>query len=405
MNIDLAAVGERVRLARERAGLSQRDLQSRAQISQSTLHRVETGKRNNVALADLDRLAQALGVGLDELLYGSPVEARVLAAARTSGCSEDALRTALRQGIEFLKLDDRLDAVVPYLRQESTHWRPEVNASASVQERGRSAAEQVRQALSIGNAPIADLVESVEHLTGADVGVVPLPSGVPGICATDPERATSVVLVNSTEVAERQRFTLAHELGHLLFGDKTHVDAVEGDRSPQEILCDEFARHLIIPEDGVRAWLSHVLDAVGMPGVDERVMALLARHFGASPEVTRIQLDRMGMLPGELQDVGLPSGRRWAYRYGWGPHFDSDQAAAGQLRPPRRILDRAVEAYREGKLGIGVLAKLQDLPIPQMEQALAEAGVFINPVVRRADVAALIARATAQKTIEDRSAS
>jgi len=366
---------------------------------------VETGKRNNVALADLDRLAQALGVGLDELLYGSPVEARVLAAARTSGCSEDALRTALRQGIEFLKLDDRLDAVVPYLRQESTHWRPEVNASASVQERGRSAAEQVRQALSIGNAPIADLVESVEHLTGADVGVVPLPSGVPGICATDPERATSVVLVNSTEVAERQRFTLAHELGHLLFGDKTHVDAVEGDRSPQEILCDEFARHLIIPEDGVRAWLSHVLDAVGMPGVDERVMALLARHFGASPEVTRIQLDRMGMLPGELQDVGLPSGRRWAYRYGWGPHFDSDQAAAGQLRPPRRILDRAVEAYREGKLGIGVLAKLQDLPIPQMEQALAEAGVFINPVVRRADVAALIARATAQKTIEDRSAS
>src|SRR6266567_6635746 len=119
MNIDLAAVGERVRLARERAGLSQRDLQSRAQISQSTLHRVETGKRNNVALADLDRLAQALGVGLDELPYGSPVEARVLAAARTSGCSEDALRTALRQGIEFLKLDDRLDAVVPYLRQES----------------------------------------------------------------------------------------------------------------------------------------------------------------------------------------------------------------------------------------------------------------------------------------------
>lgn len=400
MDVDFAAVGERVRVARELAGLSQRDLQSRALLSQSTLHRVETGKRTSVTLAEFDRLAQALGVGLDELLYGSPVEARVLAAARTSGCTGDALKAALRQGIEFLKLDDRLDAVVPHMRQETAHWRMENSISGSVQERGRAAAVQVRQVLNVGNAPIADLAGSVEHLTGADVGVIPLPSGVPGICATDPERATSVILVNSNDVAERQRFTLAHELGHLLFGDKTYVDAVDGERSPQEVLCDKFARHLLVPQDEVRAWLNR---DVGTPRVNERTMALLARHFGISPEVTRIQLERIGLLPSDLQDVGLPSGRRWAYRYGWGPQFDSDQAAARQPRTPRRILDRAIEAYREGKLGIGAIARLQDLPVAQTEQALAEAGVFVNPVVRRADVGALVARATTQRNIESRS--
>jgi hypothetical protein len=142
---------------------------------------------------------------------------------------------------------------------------------------------------------------------------------------------------------------------------------------------------------------------VGEPCVDERAMALLARHFGASPEAARIQLDRMGLLPSELQVVGLPSGRRWAYRYGWGPQFDSDQAAAGQPRAPRRILDRAIEAYREGKLGISVLAKLQDLPVPQIEQALTEAGVVVRPSVRRADVAALVMRSTAQDSAEDQS--
>jgi Zn-dependent peptidase ImmA (M78 family)/transcriptional regulator with XRE-family HTH domain len=404
MNADLAGIGERIRVARERAGMSQRDLQSRALMSQSTLHRLETGKRTNVALADFDRLAQALSVGLDELLYGSPVEARVLAAARTSGCTEDALSAALRQGIELLKLDDRLDAVVPYLRQEVTQWKPEVSTVGTAQERGKAAAEQVRNALNIGNAPIADLVESVEHLTGVDVGVMSLPPGVSGICATDPERATSVVLVNSNDVSERQRFTLAHELGHLLFGDDTHVDEVDGDRTPQEILCDEFARHLLIPQDGVRAWLMGVtVGAVGEPCVDERVMALLARHFGVSPEVARIQLDRMGLLPAELQVVGLPSGRRWAYRYGWGAQFDSDQAATGQSRAPRRILDRAIGAYREGKLGIGVLAKLQDIPVPQIEQAFTEAGVFVSPTVRRADVSALVRRAAAPDSVEDRS--
>jgi hypothetical protein len=250
----------------------------------------------------------------------------------------------------------------------------------------------------LGYAPIADLVSAAEHLTGVDTGTMPLPEKVSGISVTDPDRATSVILVSSNDVAERQRFTLAHELAHVLFGDGTHVDAVDGERTPQEVLFVEFARNLLIPRAGVRAWLARTGIAVSRAGVDERTMALLARHFGASPDATRIQLDRMGLISGRLRGAGLASGRRWAYRYGWGPQFDSDQAAAGQPRVPRRILDRSVEAYRQGKLGIAALAKLQDRPVAQLEQALTEAGVFVKPIVRRADVAALVARAEARRS-------
>jgi Zn-dependent peptidase ImmA (M78 family)/transcriptional regulator with XRE-family HTH domain len=400
MDVDLSAVGDRVRAARGRAGLSQRDVEARSGISQSMLHRVETGKRPNVTLEEFDRLAQALAVGLDELLYGSAVETRVLAAARTSGCTADSLKAALGQGIELLKLDDRLDAVVTGLRQEAAPGMLALSSSGSAQERGEAAAGWAREALGLGYAPVADLVSAVEHLTGVDVGTMPLPEKVPGICVTDPDRSTSIILVNSNDVAERQRFTLAHELAHVLFGDATHVDAVDGERTAQEVLCDEFARNLLIPRAGVRAWLARTGTEVSREGTDERTMALLARHFGASPDVTRIQLDRMGLLAGRLRDAGLPSGRRWAYRYGWGPQFDSDQAAAGQPRVPRRLLDRSIEAYRQGKLGIAALAKLQDRPVAQLEQALTEAGVFAKPVVRRADVAGLVARAEARRSIE-----
>jgi Zn-dependent peptidase ImmA (M78 family) len=364
------------------------------------LHRVETGKRTHATLEEFDQLAQALAVGLDELLYGSAVETRVLAAARTSGCSSDSLKSALGQGIELLKLDDRLDAVVTGLRQEAAPTPSALPSPGSAQELGEAAAGWVREALGLGYAPVADLVSAVEHLTGVDVGTMPLTEKVPGICVTDPDRATSIILVNSNDVAERQRFTLAHELAHVLFGDATHVDAVGGERTSREVLCDEFARNLLIPRAGVRAWLARTGTVVSREGIDERKMALLARHFGASPDVTRIQLDRMGLLPGRLKDAGLPSGRRWAYRYGWGPQFDTDQAAAGQPRVPRRLLDRSVEAYRQGKLGIAALAKLQDRPVAQLEQALTEAGVFVKPVVRRADVAALVARAEARRSIE-----
>jgi hypothetical protein len=253
----------------------------------------------------------------------------------------------------------------------------------------------------LGEAPIADLAEVIEHLTGTDVGTAPLPTGVAGICVTDPERATSIIMVDCGHVGERPRFSLAHELGHLLFGNGTHVDAAATDRTPQEVLCDEFARHLIIPQSGIRSWLAASPGAEGGEQVDERAMALLARHFGASPEATRIQLDRMGLLRGELKDASLPTGRRWAYRYGWGPQYDSNQAAAMQPRAPRRILDRAMAAYREGKLGIAALAKLQGRTVPELEQALAGAGITVKRAIRRVDVAALVARAPGMKAIED----
>jgi hypothetical protein len=224
-----------------------------------------------------------------------------------------------------------------------------------------------------------------------------------GICVTDPERATSIVLIDSTHVAERQRFSLAHELGHLLFGSSTHVDGAATDRTPREILCDEFARNLIIPQSGVRSWLAASDGTASGQQADERAMALLARHFGASPEAARIQLDRMGLLHGGLKDSSLPTGKRWAYRYGWGPQYDADQAAAMQPRVPRRLLDRAMAAYREGKLGVAALAKLQGRTVPELERALAEAGITVERTIRRVD--ALVAQAPGMKAIEDRATS
>jgi transcriptional regulator with XRE-family HTH domain len=83
MTVDLVATGARVRAARERAGLSQRALHVASGVSRLTLHRLESGVHTTLTLADMDRLAQGLGVTLEDLLYGSPVRERVQAAART----------------------------------------------------------------------------------------------------------------------------------------------------------------------------------------------------------------------------------------------------------------------------------------------------------------------------------
>jgi hypothetical protein len=58
-------------------------------------------------------------------------------------------------------------------------------------------------------------------------------------------------------------------------------------------------------------------------------------------------------------------------------------------------------AYRDGRLGITALARLQDRTVPELELALTEAGVTVKRVIRRADVAALVAQAPGLTAIED----
>ena len=144
--------------------------------------------------------------------------------------------------------------------------------------------------------------------------------------------------------------------------------------------CDEFARNLLNPVDDVAARLTRAVGKAECSRVDERTIALLARHFGLTPDAARVQLDRMKLLPATM--TSLPSGRTLAYRYGWSPAFDSEQAEANQPRVPRRLLDRAVEAYRAGLLGVRVLARLQGRSVADTELALADTGIVIQPIVR-----------------------
>jgi transcriptional regulator with XRE-family HTH domain len=60
-------VGERVRALRAARGLTQRELAGRVQISRPSIANVEAG-RQNVGLRQLCALADALGVGVGELV-------------------------------------------------------------------------------------------------------------------------------------------------------------------------------------------------------------------------------------------------------------------------------------------------------------------------------------------------
>ncbi|WP_433510728.1 helix-turn-helix domain-containing protein [Nonomuraea sp. CA-143628] len=388
--MDIRAIGERVRAERERAGLNQRDLAGPAGLSQPTLARIELGTRTRLTVAELDRIATALGIPLADLTRGNPVRERIRIAARISQAEPEATAAAVRQAVDILVLDDRLDQLAAPHRTPVTAapGLPDPGLPPDVQ--GQGLARTVRHLLDLGGAPLADPGELAERLTGADTAVLDFPAGIDGFTITDPVRGVVLITVGSRAVAERQRFTFAHELGHLLFGDGTHSDAVSACRTPAEIRCDAFARHLLAPQDGIRAWLGPAHGPL-----DERACALLARHFGVSLMVILIQLQHLGLLTATQVDaLRGPTGAQLARRYGWSRQYEREQETARTRRPPRRVLERATIAYRADRLGIRALAGLEGRDPDDLEIGLADAGISPCPAnIRHADLGRLLTRA------------
>jgi DNA-binding XRE family transcriptional regulator len=69
---DALALGDRIREARKRRGVSQRDLAQSSGVSVSLIRKVEQGERNDTRMPTLRKLAVALGVTTTTLLGDPP---------------------------------------------------------------------------------------------------------------------------------------------------------------------------------------------------------------------------------------------------------------------------------------------------------------------------------------------
>lgn len=101
---------------------------------------------------------------------------------------------------------------------------------------------------------------------------------------------------NLTESNERQRFTIAHELGHYASGHLTAGQVLFRDTTetftgrvfdPQEVEANRFAAELLMPE-------KYVQNAIQRDGI--KTVQDLAKEFGVSASAMRWRLVNLGLL-------------------------------------------------------------------------------------------------------------
>ena len=104
---------------------------------------------------------------------------------------------------------------------------------------------------------------------------------------------SKTIYINGTEILARQRFTLAHELGHYFLHIKgaqkpgsNIIVSFRGERSQREREADCFAAELLMPEELVRKKFDETI----FPTANE-----FAEFFGVSISAMRYRLNEMGL--------------------------------------------------------------------------------------------------------------
>lgn len=149
-------------------------------------------------------------------------------------------------------------------------------------------------------------VESITKKLGVILCPLPAEDEISGAIIRKDGR--TVIAVNPAHHSNRQRFTIAHELGHLFLHEQLgeHVDQnfrVAWRKASSlsgvnwvEIEANRFAAELLIPTK----FLKRDLDS--LESIDIRTVAVLANRYGVSKDAMKFRLTNLGILG--LADVG-----------------------------------------------------------------------------------------------------
>jgi Zn-dependent peptidase ImmA (M78 family) len=167
----------------------------------------------------------------------------------------------------------------------------------------RNLVEQLLEAHGIEVAPVP--IEEVAPSLGIRVQYEPAEDELSGFLLRDLSRQKAIIGVNDRHSKNRQRFTIAHELGHYLLHEqeKLHVDrrfqiqlrdgnSSKGE-SEEEKEANLFAAELLMPVNFIRQDLAEV---EGLDLEDDATVSALAEKYGVSTQAMTFRLTYLGYL-------------------------------------------------------------------------------------------------------------
>ncbi|TQK29355.1 Zn-dependent peptidase ImmA (M78 family) [Arthrobacter sp. SLBN-53] len=288
--------GARVTHLRHLLTLTQGQLAEKADLLQPTLSAIERG-RTPLTEGIAFRICRATGTPMEFFDFGAPAygstEIHFRKSKRVSARGRDFVIQAFK---EIERVAEQIDTAPLRLRRTKLSLAEEADivSDADIE---AFAAEVRRESGVDGDAPVRNVMRTMER---AGIGIAPLevPHGTDneallhghcGMSRWGDESSRAIVTYVAGMPGDRLRFTLAHELGHILM----HTRRVVPDEEQREREADRFAGAFLVPPQVAERSISETLTLHGF-------MRLKAQ-FGISIQALIMRGRKSGLISQQRQ--------------------------------------------------------------------------------------------------------
>jgi Zn-dependent peptidase ImmA (M78 family)/DNA-binding XRE family transcriptional regulator len=366
-------VGERLRLARENAGMNQATAAAAADLARTTLVAIEQGKRR-VRMPELQRLAQKYGSSVNALLRQESIQVDLAPRFRKlASASDEAAEAAVNLLANLAKAEVELEDLLGIKRARNLLPERPVRPG-DVRAQAEQDAGEIRQRLGLGNGPISDIVTLLEMEVGIRLYVRRFDGRISGVYAYG-ENVGPCILLNANHPRDRRTQSAAHEFGHFI-STRLEPEILESHEQPnsrEERYAIAFGKAFLTPARAVMQQFKEV--TAGSDRLTRRHIIVLAHFFAVSREA----------IVRRLEDLLLVKSGTWDWfemnggitddqvRQVLGDMVRPDSQKAEADRPTTLRLNLlAEETYRRGLLSEGQLSRLLRLDRVELRESLGD---------------------------------
>lgn len=274
----------RLQRARKASGLSLRALGKLAGVSHAAIKKYEDG----VIMPSSDvliKLSQALKVRTEYFFRPESIELEGIKFRKHHSLPTKRLDAITHEVIDQIERRVELENLFP---QSPTKPFSQLQVlPKTIHEVGQieEIAERIREGWNLGFDPVPDLINALEtHGIRVFMTEIEAEKKFDGLAAL--VKDMPIVVVGRTWPGDRQRFTLAHELGHLMLSNRLAPQIDE------EMACNRFAGAFLFPKTSVLQELGEHRNAIEL-----KELEMLKQEFG---------LSMRGILH-RVQDLGIIS--------------------------------------------------------------------------------------------------
>ncbi len=350
---------KRLLQARKASGLSLRGLGDQVGISHAAIKKYEDGEAKPSSDILL-KLAKALQVRTEYFFRPDIIPALGSINYRKHSALPKKQLNAISQKIIDL-IERRIELENLFPQASKGLLSPINNFPQAIKEHSdiEMAGEAVREAWKLGIDPILDLIDIFE-MQGIRVFAVNIADDVKfdGLCAEVLNKP--VIVISSNWPGDRQRFTLAHELGHLLLSGLLDPNINE------ERACNHFAGAFLFPRESVINELGK-----NRTSIEVKELALLKEEFGISMVGILFRALHLEIISKNYWDQMI----RLFRKKGW--HKKEPGKSYPQETP--RVFEQFVfHALAEDCIGESKAAELLSLPLTDFRRMRAMEGKDAN---------------------------